>query len=299
MRIAQCFSSMGMFIRTVLSHCFNSIHTCLHINVPFDWKALTDEKHVIGTGKYGQVFLYRRTDGTHCVVKAQTIHTRFEQEVKCLQICNHPNIVRFLAHRTVNDESQLAMVRCSGVELYEYIVAQDKDISLSIIQDIMRQLLSVISYLHHMKIMHRDIKPENIIIDSPMNRITLIDFGFARMFENDLSVHKTCMGTAYYMAYEVVRHHRYTCKIDEWAAGVILFILLYRYPPFFGDSDDEIYQRVLKKTIPFPDDFRSKQAQHCVTFLLHCNPTMRYTAKQCLMHAWFKPAPAQTIAHVL
>ena len=299
MRITQCFNPIGTFIRTVLSQCVNTIHTCFHINVPFEWNELVDEQDVIGTGKYGQVCLYRQPDGTQCVVKKQTVHTRFEQEVKCLQLCNHPNIVRFLAHRIVNDESQLAMTRCSGGELYEYIVTQEEDIPLLTIQHIMRQLLSVIAYLHDMNIMHRDIKPENIIFDSQTNQITVIDFGFARMFDNEHSVHKTCMGTAYYMAYEVVCHHRYTCKIDEWAAGVILFILLYRYPPFFGDSDDDIYQRVLRKTIPFPEVIRSIQAHHCVTCLLHCNPSIRYRAKQCLMLDWFVPYHTSRISHVL
>lgn len=299
MRITQCFNPIETFIRSFLSQCFHALYTCLHINGPFDWDALVDEHDVIGTGKYGQVCLYRRTDGTHCVVKTQTVHTRFEQEAKCLSMCNHPNIVPFLAHRIIGDDSQLAMARCPGVELYEYIVSQEDDIPLNTAQHIVRQLLSTIAYLHEIHIMHRDIKPENIVFDSQTNQITLIDFGFARTFENEHSIHMTCMGTAYYMAYEVVRHRRYTCKIDEWAAGVILFILLYRYPPFFGDSDDDIYQRVLKKTIPFPNDVRSNQASHCVTCLLHCNPAVRYSAKQCLKLAWFEDSSAPTISHVL
>ena len=279
------------------------IFKCLRINeplsIPFEWDGLIDKNNVIGTGKYGQVHVYRRTDGTHYVVKTQCVHKYLKREVQCLRMCVHPCIVQFLAHRIVNEESQLAMCQCPGVELYEYIVNYDDDIPLLTIQHIMRQLLDTIHYLHDMNIMHRDIKPENIMFDSQTNHIYLIDFGFARKFNHKHSIQKTCVGTAYYTAYEIVRNRQYTCKIDEWAAGVILFILLYKYPPFYGDSNDDIYQRILKKQIPFPTDIRSNEGYHCIICLLQCNPTIRYSAEQCLKLAWFTHPRDPTMTHVL
>ena len=132
-----------------------------------------------------------------------------------------------------------------GGELFDKIVSLPQgSFNEKEAANIMRQLLSAISYLHMKNICHKDLKPENILLDTKDGlRIKLIDFGTAAFYKPGEFM-KEVIGTPYYIAPEVLSQMKYTEKCDIWSCGVIMYILLNGAPPFGGDDDNEIMARV-------------------------------------------------------
>lgn len=114
-------------------------------------------------------------------------------------------------------------------------------------------MLSAINYCHHNKIVHRDLKPENLLLESQAEDapIKIIDFGTSQFFRTNKKMHKR-YGTPYYIAPEVISRS-YNEKCDVWSCGVILYILLCGYPPFAGNNDEEIMERVSRGCFSFRD----------------------------------------------
>merc|ERR1719291_1678024 len=105
-----------------------------------------------------------------------------------------------------------------------------------------------------MNIVHRDLKPENFLFltkedDSP---IKIIDFGLSRF--DDVDVMTTKVGTPYYVAPEVLKRE-YTKACDIWSIGVITYILLCGYPPFYGENDKDIFNSVKTGRFDFPSPY--------------------------------------------
>ena len=98
---------------------------------------------------------------------------------------------------------------------------------------------------------------------------------------------KTCAGTSLYMAPEVIMK-QYNNACDLWSAGVILYIMLSGYPPFYGENDIEVFEKVINYQYDFEDEVWndvSDEAKHLVTKLL-CEAKNRLTAKETLQHPW-------------
>lgn len=100
-------------------------------------------------------------------------------------------------------------------------------------------------YCHKMGIVHRDLKPENILFDSnrPDACLKIIDFGASAKLSTDGINLSKRVGTPFYVAPEVLAAN-YNEKCDIWSMGVILYILICGYPPFFGTTQGEILQKV-------------------------------------------------------
>ena len=113
-----------------------------------------------------------------------------------------------------------------------------------------------VAYLHSLGVIHRDLKPENILMKSADDdtSFVLADFGFAK-HSDEASAERTLMGTADYVAPEVLSRREYSPAVDVWALGVIIYILLAGYPPFFDDSDEKLFAKIQVSTagtlIPF------------------------------------------------
>ena len=143
--------------------------------------------------------------------------------------------------------------------------------------------------------MHRDLKPENFIFETEDADSTLkvIDFGLSKIMHT-LATGKfeklqTKAGTPYYISPEVLAGN-YDKSCDLWSAGCIMYILLCGYPPFYGDSDQEILGRVRKGTFAMDGeewDEVSKEAKDLIKKLI-CKPEVRLSAQEALEHKWFK-----------
>ena len=144
-----------------------------------------------------------------------------------------------------------------------------------------------------MKIVHRDLKPENIlIVDRDKNnypRIKICDFGTSKMFEKG-AIQRKLVGSSYYIAPEVLKKH-YDEKCDIWSCGVILYILLSGRPPFGGENDKEIMERVAIGKYDLQSSPFNKTSKNCLDLiqkLLIMDPKKRITAQEALAHPWFK-----------
>lgn len=138
--------------------------------------------------------------------------------------------------------------------------------------------------------MHRDLKPENLIyasdrIDSP---IKITDFGLAK-FSNNQTKMSTACGTPGYVAPEVIKSEKYGPPVDLWSLGVILYILLCGFPPFFHEHTTQLYRQIKRGQYSFPDPYWteiSDAAKNLVSGLLTVNPQKRLTPSQVLAHPW-------------
>ncbi len=103
-----------------------------------------------------------------------------------------------------------------------------------------------------MGIVHRDLKPENLLFSSKEAdaRIMISDFGLSRIF-NDDEVMKTACGTPGYVAPEVLKRQGYGCEVDLWSIGVITYILLCGYPPFYDENNQELFQQIMRGDYQF------------------------------------------------
>ena len=143
------------------------------------------------------------------------------------------------------------------------------------------------------KIIHRDLKPENILIierdSNGLPRIKIADFGTSKLVEKG-HVQRKLVGSSYYIAPEVLKKH-YDEKCDLWSCGVIMYILLSGRPPFGGDNDKEIMEKVIIGKYDLensPFDKLSKSGKDLIQKLLMIEPNKRLSAEQALSHPWFK-----------
>ena len=153
----------------------------------------------------------------------------------------------------------------------------------------MKQCLACINFCHTNNIIHRDLKPENVLLEAnkDFNAIKMIDFGEAIEWKSKSKITDR-VGTAMYVAPEVIAKS-YDSKCDIWSLGVMTFILVSGYPPFTGEDDHEILEKVKKGKYDFDDPAWEKVSDECKQFirqLLTINPEKRPNAEQAINHPW-------------
>jgi len=267
------------------------------------------ETSPLGRGSYGTVSKgICKATGVERAIKAIDIariqdKSRFEQEIKIQQTLDHANIVKL--HEVIVDSHRyyLIMDLCTGGELFDRILDEvDKHdgehaFSEAAAAVYMRQILGAMNYLHTRHVVHRDVKPENFLLQSKASdaEIKVIDFGLATRFPAEgKEALKTKAGTPFYVAPEVLAG-RYNEKCDIWSCGVIAYILLSGYPPFGGDTDDEILQQVKRGTFAFPSpdwDHASPSAKDFISKMLTFDPRKRPSAEELLSHEWIQATNA-------
>ena len=135
-------------------------------------------------------------------------------------------------------------------------------------------------------------KPENFLFSTKNEDavIKIIDFGLSRHDDTATKIMNTKVGTPYYVAPEVL-NREYTKSCDIWSIGVITYILLCGYPPFYGDTDNQIFNcvRAARFDFPSPDwDGISQAAKDFICALLRKDPSKRLTAAEALQHSWIQ-----------
>lgn len=246
----------------------------------------------LGEGAFGQVRLavHKATKQKRAVKilkKTKENVKEIMEEVHILSQLTHPNIMQIFEIFEDNANYYIVSEYCKGGELFD-VISNRGGFSEREAAKIMKQLLSGVCYSHQNNIVHRDLKPENILLDDDVDKldIKIIDWGSAVENTKKLS---TAEGTSYYIAPEVLLGE-YDEKCDVWSCGVIMYILLCGYPPFGGDTDEEIFQCVIKGEYEFdPADWGavSDEAKELIKRMLIMNKDLRPSALEVLADPWF------------
>uniref|UniRef100_A0A672H450 Calcium/calmodulin-dependent protein kinase 1Da n=1 Tax=Salarias fasciatus TaxID=181472 RepID=A0A672H450_SALFA len=261
-----------------------------------DIKKIFDFKEVLGTGAFSEVVLAQekltgRMFAVKCIPKKalKGKESSIENEIAVLRKIKHENIVALEDIYESPDHLYLIMQLVSGGELFDRIVEKgfytEKDASTLI-----RQVLDAVNYLHRMGIVHRDLKPENLLYFNPQDesKIMISDFGLSKM-EGSGDVMSTACGTPGYVAPEVLAQKPYSKAVDCWSIGVIAYILLCGYPPFYDENDSKLFEQILKADYefdaPYWDDI-SDSAKDFISSLMEKDPAKRFTCEQALRHPW-------------
>ncbi|XP_035848273.1 calcium/calmodulin-dependent protein kinase type II subunit gamma-like isoform X2 [Sander lucioperca] len=217
-------------------------------------------------------------------------HQKLEREARICRLLKHPNIVRL--HDSISEEGfhYLVFDLVTGGELFEDIVAREY-YSEADASHCINQILESVSHIHQHDIVHRDLKPENLLLASKMKgaAVKLADFGLAIEVQGDQQAWFGFAGTPGYLSPEVLRKDPYGKPVDIWACGVILYILLVGYPPFWDEDQHKLYQQIKAGAYDFPSpewDTVTPEAKNLINQMLTINPAKRITADQAIMHPW-------------
>ncbi|KAM4746308.1 calcium/calmodulin-dependent protein kinase (CaM kinase) II beta 1 isoform 4-T4 [Anableps anableps] len=217
-------------------------------------------------------------------------HQKLEREARICRLLKHPNIVRL--HDSISEEGfhYLLFDLVTGGELFEDIVAREY-YSEADASHCIHQILESVHHIHQHDIVHRDLKPENLLLASKCKNaaVKLADFGLAIEVQGDQQAWFGFAGTPGYLSPEVLRKEAYGKPVDIWACGVILYILLVGYPPFWDEDQHKLYQQIKAGAYDFPSpewDTVTPEAKNLINQMLTINPAKRITAQEALKHPW-------------
>lgn len=195
-------------------------------------------------------------------------------------------------HDSISEEGfhYLVFDLVTGGELFEDIVAREY-YSEADASHCIQQILEAVLHCHQMGVVHRDLKPENLLLASKCKgaAVKLADFGLAIEVQGDQQAWFGFAGTPGYLSPEVLRKEAYGKPVDIWACGVILYILLVGYPPFWDEDQHKLYQQIKAGAYDFPSpewDTVTPEAKNLINQMLTINPAKRITAHEALKHPW-------------
>ncbi|WOK98843.1 calcium-dependent protein kinase 26-like [Canna indica] len=211
------------------------------------------------------------------------------REIQILHhLSGHKNVVTIKGAYEDAQYVHIVMELCAGGELFDRIIERGHYSERKAAQ-LIRIIVGVVEACHSLGVMHRDLKPENFLL---VNRdddssLKLIDFGLSVFFKPG-QIFTDVVGSPYYVAPEVLCK-RYGPEADVWTAGVILYILLSGVPPFWAETQQGIFEAVMKGVIDFdsePWPLISDSAKDLIRKMLCSPPSERLTAHQVLSHPW-------------
>lgn len=251
----------------------------------------------------GELFAVKVIDKTSIDVNKDSLRT----EVRIMKEARHPNVVRLFDVFESPRKVYLVLELLTGGELFDRIVNvypsgySERDASILIYK-----ITSAIDYLHDRGIVHRDLKPENLLYASKDREsdIKITDFGLAKIMRED-ELLKTACGTPNYVAPEILMNKGYGPECDLWSLGVISYILLCGFPPFYVSDDDgnganhtaKLFDLIISGTFEFMSpywDHISPSAKDLISRLLQVDPKKRLTAKQVMQHPFVRGTTASS-----
>lgn len=257
---------------------------------------------VLGQGSFATVRLAtNKSDGSKWAIKvikraslAPDDEAALATEISIMERAVHPNIIRLKEVFDTPNHVYLVMEVMTGGELFDRIVEKEhyteKEAKKALVE-----VVDAILYCHDRGIVHRDLKPENLLYSTAREdaNLKLADFGLAQLIQPSEMMHATC-GTPSYVAPEVLSKDPtkgYGKEVDMWSIGVILYILLCGFPPFYDEDNSVLFNAIRKGEFDYPSpywDSVSDEAKDLVNKLLVVNPADRLTAQQTLNHPWLK-----------
>jgi len=258
-------------------------------------------KGELGRGAFSVVYVAtQRATGVQYAVKVinkkdlgKDYEKNLKMEVDILKKVNHPNIIALKELFDTPDKLYLVMELVTGGELFDKIVEKGSYTEHEAGQ-LVRKIVSAVDYLHNLGIVHRDLKPENLLLKRADNdlEIAIADFGLSKIVGQQMMMQTAC-GTPSYVAPEVLNASGYGKEVDMWSIGVITYILLCGFPPFYGDTVPEIFEQIMEANFDYPEEYWgsvSKEAKDFINKLLVVDSDKRLTASDALRHPWLSGA---------
>ncbi|KFD62739.1 hypothetical protein M514_09197 [Trichuris suis] len=236
----------------------------------------------------GKTYAVKVIDKRKCRNKEQII----ENEVRLLSRVRHEYVVQLHDSISLKDLHLLVLEFVPGGDLFDALVAA-RTFPEATAAHMMQNLMSALAHLHSMDIVHRDVKPENLLIyetGDGWKYIKLADFGLATELNDPLF---DICGTPTYVAPEMLAEGGYGLKVDVWAAGVILYIMLCGYPPFVSETgaQEDLFEAILSGKYAFVEQHWrgiSNAAKMLVNGMLQLNADDRYSSTEVLSHPWIE-----------
>lgn len=216
-----------------------------------------------------------------------------ENEVSILKDMDHDHIIKLKAHIDDPDMVYIVTDIVRGGELFDRIVRKEK-YSEKDARGLVKILLQTMVYIHEKNVVHRDLKPENLLLTSMHDDmdIKICDFGLAKRLQNmSASGKEIACGTPGYVAPEILAGRPYGCEVDIWSVGVITYILVCGYPPFYDDDQKKLFKRIKMAKYDFHDQHwsdKSDNVKDMIKNMICKDQKKRWTAKQLLEHPWMK-----------
>ncbi|XP_078395972.1 SNF-related serine/threonine-protein kinase [Cetorhinus maximus] len=216
------------------------------------------------------------------------------QEVRCMKLVQHPNIVRLYEVIDTQTKLYLILELGDGGDMFDYIMKHEDGLSEDLAKKYFAQIVHAISYCHKLHVVHRDLKPENVVFFEQQGIVKLTDFGFSNKFQPGKKLTTSC-GSLAYSAPEILLGDEYDAPaVDIWSLGVILFMLVCGQPPFQEANDSETLTMIMdcKYTVP---SRVSKECKDLINRMLQRDPKRRASLEEIEDHPWLlgiDPSPA-------
>jgi len=224
-----------------------------------------------------------------------------EREIDIMKKLQHPHIIQLMEVIDTTDTLYLVLEFVSGGELFDAIVNKGSYSEVDAAR-ICKQILEAIQYIHALGIAHRDLKPENLLLAGSGDLaypadgkefVKIADFGLSKDFGEEQL--QTSCGTPDYVAPEVLMGEPYDMSVDIWSIGVITYVLLCGFPPFYGENQKELFENIMSGNFDFPEPEWtevSDAAKNFIKKILVVDAEERYTAEQCLKDPWLVESAA-------
>eukprot|EP01083_Nonionella_stella_P098329 276473_1 len=262
------------------------------------------DKKILAVKEISKAKIYRLHPSD---VMRQSLLKSMEAEIDIMRRLNHKYIVNMYETYETKHTLHICMEECRGGELFERIKQRGKYTEAAC-KPIIKQICEALFYMHDQhRVVHCDLKPDNILFvnNSETSDIKIIDFGMSKVLPR-LNALKQLCGTPYYTAPEIISGE-YTHSCDMWSVGVILYVMIYGYPPFYVDPQQygenerkAIYEKIMSGFQAkvrdtsvygygpwFPDHIKTtNEVKDLISKLLQRQVRKRYTAKEALTHPW-------------
>ena len=210
---------------------------------------------------------------------------RLAIEMEVLRKVNHPNIIKLEDIFETDDFLYIVTEIVTGGELFDRIVSKgsytERDAA-----NLVKKVIEGLEYIHEMGIVHRDLKPENLLLKSKDNDVDvkIADFGLSKIM-GSAAMTQTACGTPGYVAPEVLKGSGYGKEVDMWSVGVITYILLCGFPPFYNENIPLLFESILRCDFDYPADYFDDVTDSALDFidaLLVGSPKKRLSATEAL-----------------
>ncbi|CAK89913.1 unnamed protein product (macronuclear) [Paramecium tetraurelia] len=253
----------------------------------------------LGKGSFGVVYKVKSTyDGLIYVLKKINLthlkpkqQTEALKEAQLLRTLKHPNIISYYVSFIEQDNLCIVMEYAEGGDLQKvHNTLKQKCLKEPTIWEMSRELAQAIQHLHENNIIHRDIKTLNVFLTKDKH-VKLGDLGVSKIFNSEIALDGTRVGTPLYLAPELVQHQPYDYKVDIWALGCIVFQLATLEPPFQGENLITLgYSIVNHSPKPLPSQYSSQLSQF-ISKLLEKIPALRPSIQQINSQFFEKKCP--------